>query len=426
MTDFLTETSGVASVRRVLLVVLALGMALGCSGDNLIDPRAPALSISAERKLSPRAPKPTPAPNDTLSLRGDPPLSFGERLGWSTLVAPHLTTLPIDPLGNNDYVHPDLIRFTGADTVFSCAKDEMIVTPYKGSNGYLENPTLLCRNTTRWFPPYWLKSPLIDPPGLPRINSDPDMFFDRAMREKVITYREVGAESNIIKAVSTLDGHSYRYWGTVFEERAHNAVSPTSVLEPDRSLLSTWYVQAGAGGCQTTESRVALREAVPEAGKSVMMVPWKFKTVVNVSQPGYIIWHIDVIKIADAGYLMLAAAYPKGSDCGHSDLFLYISRNRIDWESFAVPFMWRNMPDVNVKTLYRGSLLFDEKTGVLDVVFSAMSLFGDWKAWEAEYSLPRLITALRSATPSDMPKISSSRGGVDLDRRLGERPFIAP
>ena len=411
---------------RVALVVLALGMALGCSGDNLIDPQAPAFSISAERKLSPRPPKLDPGPKDSLSVRSDPPISYGERLEWSTLVAPHLRSLPVDPLGNNDYVHPDLIRLTGADTVFGCGKEEMVVTPYKGSNGYLENPTLLCKATTSWFPPFWVKSPLIDPPGAPKINSDPDMFFDPAMHEKIIIYREVGEDLNIIKAVSTSDGHYYFPWGRVFEERAHNAVSPTSVLEPDRSLLSTWYVQAGSGGCQTTESRIALREAVPEAGKSVLLVPWKFKTVVNVSQPGYIIWHIDVIKIGDSGYLMLAAAYPKGSDCGHSDLFLYLSRNRIDWESFSVPFIWRNMSGVNVKTLYRGSLLFDEKTGILDVVFSAMNLFGDWKAWEAEYSLPRLISSLRSARPSDMPKISSSKLGVDIDRRFEERPFIAP
>jgi len=44
----------------------------------------------------------------------------------------------------------------------------------------------------------------------------------------------------------------------------------------------------------------------------------------------------------------------------------------------------------------------------------------------AEYSLPRLISTLRSAKSSDMPKISSSKLGGDVDRRLEERPFIAP
>ena len=426
MTDFVTETSAVASVRRTVLVVLALGGSLGCSGDNLIHPGVPTPSISAERRLIPRPLKPSPGPRDSLAVRYDAPLTFAERLEWSTLVAPHLTSLPIDPLGNSDYVHPDVIRFAGADTAFSCGKEEMIITPYKGSNGFLENPTLLCKNSTSWFPPFWLKSPLVDSPGLPKINSDPDMFFDPAMREKIIVYREAGAEFNSIKAVSTLDGHAYTPWGKVFEERSHDAVSPTSVLEPDRSLLSTWYVQAGSGGCVAPESRIALREAVPEPRKSVMLVPWKFKTVVNVSQPGYVIWHIDVIRIEDGGYLMLAAAYPKGTDCGHSDLFLYVSRNRIDWESFPVPFMWRTMANVNVKTLYRGSLLYDEKTGNLDVVFSAMNLFGDWKKWEAQYSLSRLVTTLRAAKSSDMPKISSSKLGVDIDHRVGERPFIAP
>jgi len=352
-------------------------------------------------------------------------LSLGEGLEWATVVAPHLMSLPIDPMGNNDYVHPDLIRFTGAESVAGCGKAEMIITPYKGSNGFFENPTLLCRNTASWFAPSWLKSPLVASPGLPKINSDPDMFVDPATGEKIITYREASAEFNTIKAISTVNGYSYVPWGTVFEERSHNAVSPTSVLEPDRSLLSTWYVQAGGGGCSAAETHVALREAVPEPGKSLMRVPWKFKTVVNISQPGYNIWHIDVIKVGESLYLMLAAAYPKGSDCGHSDLFLYMSRNRIDWESFEVPFIWRDMPDVNVRTLYRGSLLFDEKTRVLDIDFSAMNLKGDWRVWEAAYSLPRLISTLRSAKPSDMPKISASKLGGDIDR-LGERPFIAP
>ncbi|MDB5266212.1 MAG: hypothetical protein JWN89_27 [Parcubacteria group bacterium] len=406
-------------MRRYNLFLMVLF--LGCSPERLSLPGDPSMFGSGAPVLKPRLPRPTPLwPIDSL-VRKSPAASYLELLGRATTTPLHLTKMPLDPFGNDDYVHPDVILGPRG-----CGK-KMIVTPYKGSNANFENPTFLCFLSQSWVPPSFMESPLVPHPGPNRYSSDPDMIYDPGFGETVITWREVDPVFNTIKALTTPDEVNIFHKGILFQERNHNAVSQTSVLEPDRSLWSMWYVQAGGGGCVASGTDVILREAVPIPGRSVTEAPLKVVGPVAIAQPGYVIWHIDVIRAEGFGYLMLAAAYPKGTDCGHCDLFLFVSRDRKNWENFAIPFLWRSMPQFKVKTLYRGSMLFDPLTEGLSMTISAMNTFGHWDILgDGEYKLGSLLSALRSTKAEDMPTISASKIGIDQPHTSKEKAFIAP
>ncbi|MDB5254282.1 MAG: hypothetical protein JWL80_348 [Parcubacteria group bacterium] len=407
-------------MRRSILFLFILIQ--GCSPEGIATPEVPSLLSAKSGAMRPKLPRPVP-----ISLRDSfalpPVISYPELLAKATLSYPRLTKMPLDPFGNDDYVHPDVL-LGGTE---GCVTKKQIATPYKGSNANFENPTYFCLNSSRWISPSFMNNPLVPHPGPNRYNSDPDMFYDPALKETVITWREVDATYNSIKALTTKDEVNIFQKGELFQERNHNAVSQTSVLEPDRSRWNMWYVQSGGGGCTAPSTQVMLREAIPIPGKSVTAVPLKVVGPVNIAQPGYVIWHIDVIRAEGIGYIMLAAAYPKGTDCGHCDLFLYVSQNRTDWENFAIPFLWRSMPGFNVKTLYRGSLLYDVSTGNLSTTLSSLSVFGHWDIWEdGVYKLSMLLYALRSAKAGDMPVISASKIGIDIPHALEKIPFNAP
>ena len=405
--------------RNVFFLLTLVG---GCSPEKISIPESSLSSITRMSVPRPHPPIPIPLFPDT-SIRGAPVATYAELFREATVVVPSQTKMPMDLSGYEDYVHPDIMM--GGQR--GCATKRQIATPYKNSNPNFENPTFFCLNSKGWFSPLFMKNPLVPHPGPTRYNSDPDMFYDEALGETIITWREVDPSFNTIKALTTIDEVNIFQRGILFQERNHNAVSQTSVLESDRSLWSMWYIESGGGGCTSSSTRVILREAVPLPGVSVTAVPLKVVGPVNISQPGYVIWHIDVIQVEDVGYIMLAAAYPKDTDCGHNDLFLFVSQDRKNWENFNIPFLWRTMPPFNVKTLYRGSLLFDPRNRSLGVTLSAMSLFGDWRVWEnGEYKLDLLLSALRRAKSTDMPVISASRIGIDIPHELEKKPFIAP
>ena len=62
------------------------------------------------------------------------------------------------------------------------------------------------------------------------------------------------------------------------------------------------------------------------------------------------VWHLDVIDIP-GGYLALVAAFPKGTSCSASDLWLATSSDGIRWRTFAVPILWRGMKLVENRSL---------------------------------------------------------------------------
>ncbi|HEU4990786.1 MAG TPA: hypothetical protein VFT41_13455 [Gemmatimonadaceae bacterium] len=348
------------------------------------------------RPLDGRPTMPPPATSDPAA-----PLSQ-----LQTMVAASLTQVPVPPDGYShaaDAVHPDLACAAASWNTSQCW---VTYTPYMGSDPQWENPSFLtAQNPTRWQLPDGVANPVIPWGGPGHYNSDPDQAFDPGTGRLITYYREVSGGFNNIYATSTGDG---RHWSTpvlAFRERDHDAVSPAIVIDDDRTARM-WYVRSGVG-CSSGNTSIRMRTAHPAASAAFERAVWSDPTDVALQQPGFTIWHLDVLALPDhQGYVALYAAHAPTNDCASNDLWIAISPDGVRWHTFPVPVMWRGMPaarKLKVRTWYRGTMSYDAATDTLHLWPSALTADGRWNVYHAAFDFSELVRTLLSATPADQP-----------------------
>lgn len=383
---------------RLLLRTLCVVALVGCS-DSAVPTEHPAPEIHgrlAAGTSNDASPKPalTPTTTDLASVM--------TRLEW--LIGPRVAQVSIPPDEYSlspDAVHPDIA--CPAET-WNARRCWLMYTPYHNGDSHYENPGLLyAADDSTWNTPPAVHNPLIPYPGPSKYNSDPDHAFDRATRRLVQVYRVVADSSNYIMLMSTADAMHWTRPTLVFRAPSHDAVSPSLVLEPDRTAR-LWYVQSGVDGCNTLSATVAMRTAAPAADSSYEHAVWSRPVPVAMSIPKYVIWHIDMMPLAGSrGYLALITAFPRGTSCANSDLWIASSTDGVAWTTYAVPVFWRTMQAArarSIDTWYRGTMLEDSVAGRLHLWPSALAK-GQWTVYHTSVKLGPLLDLLRSARASD-------------------------
>ena len=311
-------------------------------------------------------------------------------------------SLPSDPFSlSSDAVHPDVA--CSPDT-WNGARCWLMYTPYKNSNPVFENPAfLLATDDTTWATPPQITNPLIPYPGASGYNSDPDHAFDPTTRRMVQVYRVVADSFNKIMTMSTGNARTWTTPTVAFVERNHDAVSPSLVIEENRTA-KLWYVRSGAKGCDAAASTVWMRSATPDADSRYEHASWSAPTSVDLAIPGFVIWHFDITKLSESrGYLAMIAAYPRGWNCANSDVWLATSADGLHWQTYAAPVMWRNMKaarDRSISTWYRGTVHYNSQTDMLDLWPSALSK-STWNVYHVSVNLASALAVLRIAEPLD-------------------------
>jgi hypothetical protein len=273
-----------------------------------------------------------------------------------------------------------------------------------------ENPAFLfATDDTTWTTPPQVTNPLIPYPGSSGYNSDPDHAFDPVTHRMVQVYRVVADSFNKIMVMSTGNARTWTTPNVAFIEKNHDAVSPALVLESDRTA-KLWYVRTGARGCDAASSSVQMRSAQPDADSRYERSVWSPATAVDLTIPGFVIWHLDITELPNnGGYLAMIAAYPRGWNCANNDVWLASSADGVHWQTYAVPILWRSMAaarDRDISTWYRGTLHYDSRTNVLDLWPSALSKSG-WYVYHVSADLTNTIGILRSAQSSDQSAMMS-------------------
>src|SRR6185436_3119794 len=110
-------------------------------------------------------------------------------------------------------------------------------------------------------------------PGPSGYNSDPDHAFDPVTHRMVQVYRVVADSFNKIMMMSTENARTWTTPTVAFVERNHDAVSPTLVIEDDRTA-KLWYVRAGARGCDAASSSILMRAATPDVNARYERSTW--------------------------------------------------------------------------------------------------------------------------------------------------------
>jgi hypothetical protein len=329
--------------------------------------------------------------------------SIPERLSHLVAMRFSQVSLPPDNFSlSSDAVHPDVACMP---TAWNGARCWMMYTPYKGGLSLYENPGLLMLpSDTSWSTPPSIVNPIVPFPGGDSYNSDPDQAFEPGSKRLTQVYRVVADSFNKIMIMSTLNARTWTTPRLAFKERNHDAISPSLVIDHDRSA-NLWYIRSGADGCTSTSSSVVLRTAMPDSDQRIDQAAWSPAIPVKLAIPNSVVWHLDVASLGpDAGYVALVVAYAKGATCGASDLWLATSDDGVNWKTFAMPLFWRGMSvatERRMSTWYRGTLRYDEATDSLHVWPSGLA-GTSWTIYHTAFKLHDALNLLATAQPSEI------------------------
>ena len=317
-------------------------------------------------------------------------------------------TLPPDAFSQSaDAVHPDI----ACPNEWNGGGCWLMYTPYKNSDPAWENPGFLrAADDTTWVTPSAIRNPIISYPGIGSYNSDPDHAFDPATQRLIQVFRVVVDTSNKIMLMSTGNARQWSAPVVAFSVHSHDAVSPSLIIEPDRTA-KLWYIRSGVAGCNASSTTLELRTARPAPGEDFESAHWNGPITTTLDISGYTPWHIDVAELPPpfGGYVALIAAFAHGNSCGQSDLWLATSGDGISWQTLPLPIFWRGMAIAKkrvISTWYRGTLRYDPQTDLLDIWPSALA-GASWTIYHTAVRLSDVKDLMAKAPPSDLRSVAA-------------------
>jgi hypothetical protein len=321
--------------------------------------------------------------------------SIPEAVRQAEVVALH--TVPVATYDNTGQsTHPDFMRVGASWSDGACW---LVYTPYAGSNGNVENPSLArSPDCEHWSPAPGVRAPLFDRPS-DGYNSDPELIYDSLDGCLGIVFRQVTSSNQIVMSHSC-DGTTWPTPRLLFAAPNHRAISPTIAAGPD-GRNRVWYVDAGSLGCSSLLNVVRMRMATPTASSSLDSVQFGSEVATDLVQRGYVIWHIKIRYVPEKNlYLAMYAAFPLPAtgpgNCATSDLFVATSTDGLHWTSFPVPIINKLDRRFNFTTLYRASFAYNPKTDNLRTITSALE--DTWGQYGVVYNFTALMTALNTST----------------------------
>lgn len=286
--------------------------------------------------------------------------------------------------GSNQAVHPDIIYFPDG---WNGYRYWMTYTPYPNGDRKYENPSIVASNDGEsWEEPLGVKNPLAQPP-IEGYNNDPDMIYNCGTDQLWVFFLEGGAGTTHVRLTTSSDGVNWTKSKILFSVPDFQVLSPSVVLKDGTFYM--WSVNAASMGCIARNTTVEIRTSVD--GES-----WSDPKTVNVSQPDWVIWHLDVRYILSKNeYWMLFPAYPSGSNCYDTVLFYARSadgRNWVTYDGVAVGKGVNHSWDAG--KIYRATFLFDPGTEKIRIWYSAMSKSWRWHIGYMEILYSRFLDGL--------------------------------
>jgi hypothetical protein len=278
--------------------------------------------------------------------------------------------------GSGQVVEPSILFFPSGWNGFLYWLE---VTPFPSSDASKENPSILVSNDgSSWQVPPGLTNPI----ALPTSGSfdDGELFYDAASRQLWVYYLWSGGGglTHILRKTSSDGVHWSQTAQDLFDVSNYTVESPT--VDKVGNTYYMWGVNTGAAGCGATSTTLESRTSVDGAN-------WSAPQVVSISQPGYVIWHIEARYIpSKQEYWMLSAAYPQGTNCNNDGTTLFFSNSSDgqNWTTYSTPVL-----EVSSRwddgEIYRATFLYDASLDMLKVWYSARSAVWPWK-WYMGYT----------------------------------------
>ncbi len=263
-------------------------------------------------------------------------------------------------------VHPDVLVFPDEEKVNKYS-NVLIATPLADQGDRVENPSIYFSNNWRhWIPPSLTTNPIAIPSDTSwKVHlSDPSILYDFSNEAIRVNYREThrGLEDRIYTMTSK-DLVNWSKPELVLTGKQNSMISPTFVTFPHGSGR-VWYISAEKG-CLSKTTELKARAFDPK------LKNFGFEKTNNLSQPGYVIWHVNIDYIESKKiYAGLAAAYPTGKDCETTDLFFISSSDGTNWKTYSNPLLRRKQSNEFTNSVYESSLSYNPKNHTTTIIYS--------------------------------------------------------
>jgi len=256
------------------------------------------------------------------------------------------------------------------------------VTPYPALRAAYENPSVFVSSDGRhWVVQPGTSNPLVLPgteattPAVGRARyytgfmgsnwgtlSDPDLVCDADAHRLRLYFRQVDGGGEYVFLMENRGDSVWTQPQTVMvahPDQGGVLISPS--VARWQGQWRAWFVQ---GQCGAPASSVV-------TGASSDGRTWVGKLgAVDIVQPGYVVWHLQVRAFGGALW-MLYSAYPAlAGHCFEGDLFLARSDDGQSWATYGRPLLDHNdWPDFEAG-LYRSSMVYDSAGDLLTLQLS--------------------------------------------------------
>lgn len=293
--------------------------------------------------------------------------------------------------GSGQVVHPDV----AADPPYP-RRLLMAFTPYAYGDARLENPSIVTTFAPRaWNVAFGLTNPLVLPSN--GHLSDPDLVAPIGDSWSLY-YRAVLDGDNRILLMRSADAVRWDRPVEVLRAPSHAVVSPAIVREGSSPSWKMWAVNSGAAGCRAAQTAVELRESADG-------LRWGAPVATDLTWPGRVAWHLDVIWVAARReYWALVATYPTGGSCVTDELQFARSADGVRWTRHAEPILAAGALPEFSDVIYRSSLQLDRDPDSVVLWLSGARYDGGrylWRAGALRVTIDRLLSATGLLVPAN-------------------------
>lgn len=296
-----------------------------------------------------------------------------------TAIAQSPDQLPFDDIrvlrlptyeGSGEVVHPDYVH-SGAGSFSS--PHHLAITPYPLSDPKHENPSHFVGDR----PDEWALEPGAPNPVVRSSSgylSDPDLLFVPETSELWLYYRQV-RNGDFIFLIRSTDGIRWSPPVEVLSRPTHELVSPTVVRRAAGDWWM-WAVNPGTAGCGAPLTTVDVR-------RSADGVHWSDPQAVELSQPDFWAWHIDVQWIPSRNEFWALYNAKTSSGCSTPALFLATSPDGYIWTVLGKPVLTRGRIPEFQDIVYRSTLAYDPAADAITFWYSGARHDGEQYIWSA-------------------------------------------
>jgi hypothetical protein len=310
-----------------------------------------------------------------------------------TAVAESPDALPFDQIrqleiptydGSGQVVHPDY----AASPVGTGAPHHLAITPYPFGDAHLENPSLFGGGSLdHWHLTTGSPNPVVRP-TLGYL-SDPDLVYLSETHELWLYYRQVTTD-NIVQLVRSTDGVTWSAPAELVRVPNHGLISPT-VVRRSADEWWMWSVNGGPTGCGATTTSVELR-------RSSDGLHWGTPTTVDLAQPGYWAWHIDVQWIPSRDEFWAVYNGKTSGSCTTPAVFLATSHDGVTWQALPQPVLAKGTVSQFEDIVYRTTFAYEPLTDAITFWYSGARYDGRQYVWSAAVERRRRSEVFAPAT----------------------------